>query len=79
MPSGELRPFHIHKWLDTHPNWGNGGRRMAIQAIKRMLNFGVEAQLIEKNPIRGMKVPQARARITCLNPDQEAAILATAR
>lgn len=75
----DFRPHHIHTWLDAHPKWGEGGNRMRLQAIKRMLNFGAESGLIEKNPLRGMKVPKSGARITCINPEQEQALLATAR
>jgi site-specific recombinase XerD len=77
MAAEQLRPHHIFAWLDKHPGWGQGGSRMRLQAIKRMMNFGKESGLIEKNPLRGMKVPAAGARITCISPEQEEALLKT--
>ncbi len=38
MPVGKLRPIHIDRWLQEHPNC-NGSRRPQIQAVKRALHF----------------------------------------
>jgi hypothetical protein len=79
LAATDFRPHHAYAWLDAHPRWGEGGSRLRLQAIKRVLNFGAESGLIEKNPLRGMKMPKSGARITCISPEQETALLATAR
>ena len=73
----DLRPFHLDKWLQAHPDW-RGGRRTKIQAVKRALNYAVEAGLIESNPIKGYKTPKQNARVTYITPEQETALVATA-
>lgn len=70
MLVAKLKPIHIDQWLQSHPNW-NGGKRTRIQAVKRSLNYGVESGLIEKNPIRGYRVPRNRGRVTYITPEQE--------
>lgn len=79
MAAEQLRPFHLLAWLDAHAGWGAGTTRLALQAVKRMMNFGVETGLIERNQIKGMAVPAAGARITCISPEQEQALLREAR
>jgi integrase len=77
MAVSELKPLHIDKWLQAHPNW-KGARRTKIQAVKRALNYGVEAGMIPANPIKGYKTPKQNARVTYLTPEQEAALLEAA-
>lgn len=74
LAAEEFRPYHVHEWLEKHPGWGAGTARLAIQAVKRVLNYGTNSGLIERNGLKGMSVPAAGARITCLNPDQEQAL-----
>ena len=73
----ELTPVHIDEWVAAH-RWGAGGRRTRVQAVKRALNFGVERQLIARNPIKGYKLPKSQSRVTYLTPDQETALLQAA-
>ena len=74
FPVSELLPLHIDQWLNAHPTW-NGGRRSRIQAVKRALNYAVEAGLIKKNPIRGYRTPATVSRVTYITPEQELACL----
>jgi integrase len=69
----DLKPLHLDRWLQAHPNW-KGGRRTKIQAVKRALNYGVESGLIESNPIKGYKTPKAVGRVTYITPEQETAL-----
>jgi integrase len=73
MPVSALKPIHIDKWLQAHPNW-KGARRTKIQAIKRALNYGVESGIIPVNPIKGYKTPKQNARVTYITPEQEKAL-----
>lgn len=74
----ELLPLHIDQWLNAHPTW-KGSRRSRIQAIKRALNYATEKGLIEANPIKGYSTPRAISRVTCLTPEQEAALAMRSR
>jgi len=69
---GDLRPLDIDTWLQKHPTW-KGAKRTKIQAVKRALNYGVEAGLIPANPIKGYKTPKQNARTTYITPEQETA------
>jgi len=72
----KLLPLHIDQWLAAHKNW-KGGKRTRIQAVKRVLNYGVECGLIPKapgSPLKGFKVPRAIPRVTYLTLEQEQAI-----
>lgn len=71
----DLRAHHIQAWVDVHADWTDSGSRTRIQAVKRALNYAKSLELIDRNPIRGMKMPKGRARVTYLNDAQEAAIL----
>jgi hypothetical protein len=77
MPVDALRPIDIDHWIQCHPGW-KGCRRTKIQAIKRAFNYGVEAKLIARNPIKGYKTPKQRPRTTYLTPEQEAALIGAA-
>lgn len=72
LPVAELKPIHLDEWIAAHPTW-RGGRRSRIQAIKRALNYGVEAGLLSKNPIRGYRTPRSVGRVTYITPEQEEA------
>jgi integrase len=57
----DLRPFHVSRWLDSHPGWG-GTRWGAVTAVKRAFNWAADEGLIAANPVKGVKKPQMRAR-----------------
>ncbi len=71
---GELRPIDIDRWVQAHPDW-NGGKRTKIQAVKRALNYAVDAELIPANPLKGVKTPKNNPRVTYITASQEKAIL----
>jgi integrase len=73
LPIADMRPIHLDRWLQAHPKW-KGARRTKIQAVKRALNYGVEAGLIPANPIKGYKTPKQRGRVTYITPEQEKAL-----
>jgi len=77
MLVARLRPLNIDQWLQAHKTW-NGGKRSRVQAVKRALNYGVEAGLIPVNPIKGYKVAKQNARVTYLTPEQESVLCRTA-
>jgi hypothetical protein len=55
----DLKPFHVNRWLDSHPDW-NGTRRGAIIAVKRAFNYAVDEGLIAQSPVKKVKKPPAK-------------------
>jgi hypothetical protein len=77
MAVSGLRRHHLEAWLNEHPGWND--RRTRLQAVRRALNLAAEDGLIAANPIEKFRVPQGRARVTYLSPEQEGALLKAAR
>lgn len=72
----ELIKLDVDVWLESHPLWGKrGGRRSAIQTLKRAFNYCVEAGVIPHNPIKGFKAGKPGTRRSNITTDQEEAIL----
>ncbi|MAT70866.1 MAG: hypothetical protein CMJ58_15230 [Planctomycetaceae bacterium] len=70
----DFKPLHVDQWLNSHATW-KGGRRSRIQALKRALNYCVEADLIAVNPIKGYATPKPISRVTYITAEQESALL----
>ena len=68
----------VQQWLDKHPTWGKGTRRIAVQGLKRALNYAVSMQLTPRNPIKGFKVGVGGKRITFFTPEIEKELLQNA-
>jgi integrase len=67
----------VRAWLDAErPRaWGVSSHRGAITALKRPLNWAVEAQLLVHNPIDKLKKPKARRRKKVMDAAERADIL----
>ena len=74
LPASELTILHLNEWLAAHPTW-NGSRRMKVQAVKRAMNYGVQAKLIPSNPVKDCPCGRSATRIAYLTEEQEAAVL----
>jgi hypothetical protein len=35
----QFKPYHVQRWLDSHPNWSDGHRRGCIIAVQRALRW----------------------------------------
>ena len=77
LPCAELTQAHIDEWLTSH-TWKAGGRRTRLQAVRRVMNFGIERKMITANPIKGYKIPRSVSRVTYLTPAQEVEMVAAA-
>lgn len=58
----ELKPIHLTRWVDSHPNWNNGTKRGSIIAVVRAFNWAEKQGLIDRNPLRGVEKPEAGVR-----------------
>ena len=74
-PVGELLPMDVQQWLDKHPTWGKGTRRIALQGLKRAFNYAVSMKLTPRNPIKGFNVGIGGKRITFFTPEMEQELL----
>jgi integrase len=75
----DLKPYHVTRWLDGQPGWGQSTRRAAITAIKRALNWAADEELIPANPLKKVKKPPIRHRDRVLTPQEQQAIAAVPR
>jgi hypothetical protein len=67
MAVAELLPLHVDQWLAKHKKW-KGAKRTKVQAVKRAMNYGVEAGMIAANPIKGFRTIKNNARVTYITP-----------
>jgi integrase len=62
LPVEELKPSHVHKWLEEK-SWKNNTILTALTSIQAFLNWGVEKDHIERNPLQGrLRRPGAERR-----------------
>jgi len=66
----DLKPFHVTRWVDRHPDWGTTTRSMVVTVVKAAFNYCVKQGHLEGNPIRLMLVPAPEARDRVLSPEE---------
>ena len=64
----DLKPFHVTRWLDLHPEW-KSSRRGAVIAVKRAFNWATDEGLIEASPVKKLAKPAATTRVPPASPD----------
>jgi len=75
LPARDLKPLHVTRWLDAHPDW-DGGRRNAVTAVKRAFNWADEQGVLSPSPLRNVQKPPARRRTRILTAIEWEEILA---
>ena len=73
----ELRPFHVTQAMADFPTWGNNTKHDFIGALKRALNWAVDEELIERNPLARMKKSTREAREMAVTPEEYARVMGT--
>ena len=65
----KLRVHHVVKW---HEGLGVGSTTQndAVGIVQRMLNWAVEQEYLDRNPIKGMKKPKRQRRDVFYTPEQ---------
>lgn len=74
LDCGQLKPFHLSRWLDANKQW-TGGRRSAQVIVKRVFAWGKEEGLIGQNPFAHVKNPGVSKRERIISADEKALIL----
>jgi integrase len=77
LPVAELKPFHVTRALADFPGWGNNTKHDFIGALKRALNWAVDEELIDRNPLARMKKPAREAREMAVTPEEYARVIET--
>jgi len=73
----ELKPFHVTRAMADFPDWGNNTKHDFIGSLKRALNWAVDEELIERNPLARMKKPAREAREMTVTPEEYARVIET--
>lgn len=69
MTVAQLRPIHVTRWLTAeYKGTSNSYQNCACRVLLRAFNWASRQGLIDKNPIKGMEIPQAEARDVYLKP-----------
>jgi integrase len=66
----ELKPYHVTRAMDHHPNWGNNTRNDFIATLKRAFNWALDEEIIDRSPLARMKKPAREARDVALSASE---------
>ncbi|HEV3445237.1 MAG TPA: tyrosine-type recombinase/integrase [Gemmataceae bacterium] len=66
----ELKPIHVERWVDAHPEWSASHQRGCKVAVQRAFSWAEKMGVIDKNPIRHLEKPQAGKREQLVSPDE---------
>jgi integrase len=77
-----LRPIHVYRWVDSHPEWKTG-KRGAMTAVQRACNWAAKAGLLKavggRSPLAGLEKPPQGRREQLVSPEEFEVILAWVR
>lgn len=70
MGIGQLKPYHIQRWLDSHPIWSDGHRRGSIIAVQRAFRWATKMGYIDHSPIAHIEKPPPGTRDLIVRPER---------
>ena len=79
LRASDLKPFHLQKWIDAHPEWANGSKRNACRALQRAMRWAEQQGYIDRSPIAHFEKPPAGRRDQVVLPEEFEGILAVVR
>jgi integrase len=74
LTADALKPLHVQAWLDANPTWKTG-KRGAVIAVLRALNWAAKMGIIPANPIKGVEKPEAGRRDHVVSQEEFRTIL----
>jgi len=78
-PVRSCKPFHLTKWVDSHPTWGsNWTKHYAMRCVMRPFNWAVKMKLIEGNPFVGVEWPTCKTGRRPITPEEFESLLKAA-
>lgn len=79
MKVGQLKPFHMQRWIDSRATWSSGGKCNACRSIQRAFNWAVRQGYIEKSPFAYFEKPPAGRRTQVVSEEEFKTLLANTR
>lgn len=74
LPVAELKKGHIKTWIESHPTWTSPAtHRSAIAVVLAAFNQA-QVNYDVPNPLKGLKKPQARPRLSSFSKEDEEAL-----
>jgi integrase len=71
----DLRIHHVTDWLRAHPQWSDSTQGLAVSLLTACLNWAVNEQRIDRNPLKGVKRKKTRRRERIIPPEHMDVIL----
>jgi integrase len=75
----ELKPYHVSNAMAAFPDWSNNTKNDFITAVKRVFNWALDEERIERNPIARLKKPAREAREMAISPTEYVTIMTAIR
>jgi integrase len=72
----EMKPYHLTRALDAHPNWANNTKHDFISAVKRGFTWAMAEGLTDRNPLANVAMPSREVREMAVLPVEYATIMA---
>lgn len=76
LPVTQLTSKHVTAWLNGKMTWGPTTKKNAITALQAALNWAVLNRGLLRNPIKGMKKPEAKRRTDIISSAEFEELLA---
>ncbi len=73
---GDLKPFHVQRWLDSIDGVKSGTKRNYARSIIRVMHWAEAQGLIDRSPLTHFRKPKAGQRETVISPEEFQRLLA---
>ncbi len=70
----QLKKGHVTKWIEDHDTWKSSETRRGVIAVVLAAFNRAEDLFGIANPLKGLKKPRPKPRLTSINPEDEQAI-----
>lgn len=74
LPVAQLKKGHVTKWIESHDTWQSSETRRGVIAVVLAAFNRAEELFAVANPLKGLKKPKPKPRLTSINPVDEQAI-----
>ena len=72
----DLKPIHVERWVDSHPDWSTTHQRGCKIAVQRAFSWAEKMGLVTVSPIRRLDKPEAGKRDQVISAEEYAMLLA---
>ena len=71
----DLKPIHVERWVDEHPDWSPSHQRGCKIAVQRAFTWAEKMGVIDRSPVRYLEKPQSGKREQIISEEQYRVIL----